>query len=163
MSNSVRARVTNAKIVKTGVDSNHSTIKLKLCLKVSLKCKKKHRTSRKIVPDWDRLKKQPDNVLAFQAEVNRLLAKMRRKTFKYLNSAIMEAGKATVPRCSRNRQDWYKASKKLLFAAIQARTKHSVNCPPIPPRSGLRTPRRHETQPGHCAWDATTTMPNQLP
>jgi hypothetical protein len=46
----------------------------------------------------------------------------------------METGKSTVPRCSRNREDWFKAKEKLLFAAIQARNKafselstHSTN------------------------------------
>jgi hypothetical protein len=67
MSNSIRARITDAKRVETGVDSDHSAIKLKMHLKVSLKCKKKYKAPRKIVPDWDLLQ-QPKNALTFQAE-----------------------------------------------------------------------------------------------
>jgi exonuclease III len=121
-SNAIRARITDARRVETGVDSDHSAIKLKLRLVVSSKCKKKSKAPKKIIPDWDLLK-QPKKELAFQAEVDRLLAKTQRKNVKSLNSAIMEAAKATIPRCSRNRKDWFKMSQKILFAAIQARNK----------------------------------------
>jgi cell division septum initiation protein DivIVA len=46
-----------------------------------------------------------------------------RKNVKSLNSAITEAAKATIPRCSRNREDWFKLSEKVLFASINARNK----------------------------------------
>jgi hypothetical protein len=121
-SNSIRSRVTDARTVETGVDSDHFAIKLKLRLKVSLKSKKKYKMPRKIVPDWDLLK-EPENVHAFQLEVDRLLAKTLRKNVKSLNDTITEAAKATIPRCSRNREDWFKLSKKILFAAINARNK----------------------------------------
>jgi hypothetical protein len=118
-SNSIGARIMDTKRVEKGEDSDHSTIKLKLCIKVSLEYKKKYKVPRKTVPDWDLLK-EPKHVLAFQIEIDRLLAKMHRKT---LNSAIMEAAKATIPCCICNREDWFKMSKTKLAAAILARTK----------------------------------------
>jgi hypothetical protein len=121
-SNSIRKRITDAKRVESRVDSDHSAIKLKLCLKVKSQCKKKYKAPKKIAPDWDLLK-DPKNVHAFRAEVDRLLAKMQRKTVKSLNSAITEAAKATIPRCSRNQGDWFIMSEKLLCAAIKARNK----------------------------------------
>jgi hypothetical protein len=75
-----------------------------------------------IVPDWDLLK-EPRNALAFQNEVNRLFTKAVRKNVKSLNDAIIEAAKATIPCCSRNHKDWFKLSKIILFAAINARNK----------------------------------------
>jgi exonuclease III len=59
-SNSLWARITDAKRVGTGVDSDHSARNLKLRLVVSSKCKKKSKASQKIIPDWDLLK-QPKN------------------------------------------------------------------------------------------------------
>jgi hypothetical protein len=59
--NLIRTRITNARRVETGVDSDHAAIKLKLRLKVSLPSKNKYKMPRKIVPDWDLLK-EPDKI-----------------------------------------------------------------------------------------------------
>jgi hypothetical protein len=96
-SNSIWPRITETKRVETGVDLAHSANKLKMCLKVSLKCQKKYKAPRKIIPDWDLLK-DSKIALAFRAEVDRrLLVKEQRKTVKSLNSTITRrATKARV-------------------------------------------------------------------
>jgi hypothetical protein len=75
------------------------------------------------------------HALAFQAEVNRLLAKTQRRNVKFLNSTITEVAKATIPCCSCNHEDWFKMSKKILFVAIQARKKAFSKLSTDPPNA----------------------------